>query len=1391
MSTGNNYNVIIDGSLFVNKSCLVNGQLTSSVIKSLGDVSTSSYSLNTLGDIIRPSNNESNTNYGKATLNVIYNNGLYNSCLGYNSMFSNLNGNYNSVIGYKTLYYNTSGNYNNGIGTYSLYNNTIGNSNIALGSNSLYNNISGNSNVAIGYNTLYNNKNGSTNVAIGDYSLGNTTTNITNNIGIGYNTLYNNQANDNIAIGISSLYSNTTGNKNIAIGNGANFSNTTGSYNIGIGYNSLNTNTVGTRNIGLGAGTLQNNRNDDNIAIGNNALYTNFSGTKNIAIGTNALTNNSSGGNNIGIGYEALKQNSSGINNIGIGYEALKQNTSGGNNIAIGYQANNTNTTNISTISIGTNATPTANNQIVIGNGGYDSYMNVSSFFIGKNNYNIGNYFTTINGSTNISGYTFLSGDSIIIGKTNSNVSFLSSTTNLSSDLLNITSNNLNLSSDLLNIKSNNLNLSSNNFSINSNNLILNTANLGIGKTNPTGKLHIYESIGTGENSTIWNPITYNNMTGCTDPVTGVATSIIRQVIIDSNQNIYVCGSFSSFLGDSNIKYIAKYDNTTKIWSKLGTGINGAVVCMALDTNDDLYVGGHFTKDGSETILLNCVAKWSNNTWSGLGPNSSTTGVTSYSVVGGATETHVFAIVVTSLYVFIGGNFVTAYQNTTTTVSVNSIAKFTKSSNSWSGLGASSTTYGVTSTGGPTPVRAMKLLNSELYVGGDFTYIAGTSATGTACNYFAKINIDTNTWTAITGIASTGGSGVRTIAINSSLNPAVIYIGGSFTTISSTTYNYIATYSNGSFQTPLISTNQLNGEVFSIAINESTGSVFIGGDFNTVNAITVKKLVRYNGGFWYPYGLTNYGLNSRVIGLYFKNGTLFITGDFTYSSMGNRLNGITYVYGDNTYQYNNGVNKIGTLVLEHGDYGGKSSIIFPSSTVSSNYDFGYITFRDDYLDSSANISSRLEIGTESDRTGSLILQKNGGYVGIGTNTPSNTLDVIGSVGIGTSTSRSGTLNISSLSTKTYGLYIDQGTGSNVSGMYITNSNYGSDQGLMVGIINTGSSNFNSYAKIQGKTSGVASTTHLSLQPDGGYVGVGTTLPTSVLDITSTNTNTFINISGPGGGSNATVGINLTPWGGRSGGTSCQIKAVDDTTYSSNLIFSTATGGNGANTLAERMRITSGGYVGIGITGPSSTLHVNGTTRFQSTAVEFNLYQNNWNASYWNTDFGLRLGWNKTSGQGMVGYCCHGQNGAAGHEFWSVTNTQTEPVSAKVQASVFNATSDYRIKENIIKINKTKYDLLFSKLNPLYYFNTHKSMNDFGFLAHEVQELYPELVDGEKDVKGRFQSLNYSGLVPICVNEIQKQNEIINILDEKTKTLTNEVEYLKTEIQEIKEILNSK
>jgi len=56
------------------------------------------------------------------------------------------------------------------------------------------------------------------------------------------------------------------------------------------------------------------------------------------------------------------------------------------------------------------------------------------------------------------------------------------------------------------------------------------------------------------------------------------------------------------------------------------------------------------------------------------------------------------------------------------------------------------------------------------------------------------------------------------------------------------------------------------------------------------------------------------------------------------------------------------------------------------------------------------------------------------------------------------------------------------------------------QGLNISMVNAGLGNFNSYASIQGYTSGVAATTHLSLQPTGGYVGIGTTDVTKMLTV---------------------------------------------------------------------------------------------------------------------------------------------------------------------------------------------------------------------------------------------------------------------------------------------------
>ena len=53
----------------------------------------------------------------------------------------------------------------------------------------------------------------------------------------------------------------------------------------------------------------------------------------------------------------------------------------------------------------------------------------------------------------------------------------------------------------------------------------------------------------------------------------------------------------------------------------------------------------------------------------------------------------------------------------------------------------------------------------------------------------------------------------------------------------------------------------------------------------------------------------------------------------------------------------------------------------------------------------------------------------------------------------------------------------------------------------------------------------------------------------------------------------------------------------------------------------------------------------------------------------------------------------------------------------------------------------------------------------GFLAHEVQELYPFLVNGEKDGK-EMQSINYMGFIALLVKEIKDLKERVKILEEK-------------------------
>lgn len=88
------------------------------------------------------------------------------------------------------------------------------------------------------------------------------------------------------------------------------------------------------------------------------------------------------------------------------------------------------------------------------------------------------------------------------------------------------------------------------------------------------------------------------------------------------------------------------------------------------------------------------------------------------------------------------------------------------------------------------------------------------------------------------------------------------------------------------------------------------------------------------------------------------------------------------------------------------------------------------------------------------------------------------------------------------------------------------------------------------------------------------------------------------------------------------------------------------------------------------------------------------------------------------------------------------------------------TSDYRIKDDVVSLVDLSYGV--DHLRPVYYYNTIAQHPQIGFLAHELQEDFAFLVDGEKDGEN-YQSVNYNGLIGLLVYEIQELKKQVALL----------------------------
>jgi len=88
-------------------------------------------------------------------------------------------------------------------------------------------------------------------------------------------------------------------------------------------------------------------------------------------------------------------------------------------------------------------------------------------------------------------------------------------------------------------------------------------------------------------------------------------------ITVDQNGMVYAGGEFELVGAGVGANNIAKWDGQS--WLPLGQGIEGndaACVALAVDQNNNLFVGGEFTMING--VLANSIARWDGSSWSSL-----------------------------------------------------------------------------------------------------------------------------------------------------------------------------------------------------------------------------------------------------------------------------------------------------------------------------------------------------------------------------------------------------------------------------------------------------------------------------------------------------------------------------------------------------------------------------------------------------------------------------------------------------------------------------------------------------------------------------------------------------------------------------------------------------
>jgi hypothetical protein len=174
--------------------------------------------------------------------------------------------------------------------------------------------------------------------------------------------------------------------------------------------------------------------------------------------------------------------------------------------------------------------------------------------------------------------------------------------------------------------------------------------------------------------------------------------------------------------------------------------------------------------------------------------------------------------------------------------------------------------------------------------------------------------------------------------------------------------------------------------------------------------------------------------------------------------------------------------------------------------------------------------------------------------------------------------------------------------------------------------------------------------------------------------------------------------------------------------------------------SERMRITSGGNVCIG-----KTSYDNSTTGITFAGLT------DGSIGSFVTDGGACMLWNRKTSTGDLVIIRYNSSGIGS-------------ISTNGSSVSYNTTSDYRLKEDFKELNGLS-KVLAIKTYDYKWKNSNNRMD--GVIAHELAEIIPYAVNGEKDAK-EMQGVDYSKIVPVLIKAIQEQQAQIEELKAKTK-----------------------